>query len=311
MSRSPNKLLASLSPGEYRRIAPRLRTTTLKNGSPLPDCGRGRVYFPGTGVCSILSRMFDGTTIEVAAVGNEGAVGLPALGSEFTHATTYVQVADGTLQYMALPAFEDLTSNSELGQAVDRFCAEFTRSVMQLVACNRLHPIEARCARWILLTHDRLGRANFELTQPFLAMALGAKSGDELASVMTRFSESSLVKYDVASLTVIDLIGLRHASCRCYKSLKIDGQKLVARDEHPVNRIDRDNVVPLHRSVNVCTVCGLARAVPHKTLDECLRAVDAELRTVTDRARRLLSQRLNIVHQSLAKYEKFRSRQPS
>jgi hypothetical protein len=308
VSRSPNKLLASLSSAEYRRIAPRLRASRLTNGSPLPDCGRGRVYFPGTGACSILSRMANGSTIEVAAVGNEGAVGLPALGSQLSNAT-YVQVTDGTLQSMSLHMFEDLASNSELGHAVDRFCAEFTRSVMQLVACNRLHPIAARCARWILLTYERVGRANFELTPPFLAMAIGAHA-DELAHVMARFAVNGLVKQDGTSLTVLDSIGLRRASCRCYKALRIEAQILFARDGQPVDRVHRDNVVPM-RGMNTCTVCGIARNLPHKTLDECLRAIDVELRTTTRRATQLMHQRGNIVDQSLQKYEKFRKRRPS
>src|SRR5262245_42844910 len=107
MSRLANRLLASLSAKEYRRIAPRLQTLRLNSGGALPQCGRGRVYFPTSGVSSIQSRMADGTTIEVASVGREGVVGIPALGSQLS-AATYLHVSHGSIQYMALPVFEAL-----------------------------------------------------------------------------------------------------------------------------------------------------------------------------------------------------------
>jgi hypothetical protein len=219
----PNKLLASLSSGEYGRIATRLQSLNLSNGSVLPHCGRARVYFPGSGACSVLSRMSDGTTIEVASVGNEGGVGLPAVGSQFTQCS-YVQVAHGALQYMAMSTFEQLSSNSEFGEVVERYSAEFMRSVMQLVACNRMHTIDARCARWILLTHERVRRARFELTQPFLAMAIGARP-DDLSRAIVRLTEAGALRHDGASVTIVDPIALRRASCQCYDALKAEEVK--------------------------------------------------------------------------------------
>ena len=143
-----------------------------------------------------MSRMSDASTIEVASVGSEGIVGVPILGGQLS-AGPYLQVSHGTVQYMALNVFESFCHGSELGRAVDRFCGTFMKSVMQLIACNRLHPMEARCARWILWTHERLGRAQFELTQPFLGMAIAAHP-EELSGFMVRLAGERILRYDSA-----------------------------------------------------------------------------------------------------------------
>ncbi len=249
--------------------------------------------------------MTDGTTIEVASVGSEGVVGLPALGSQFTSGS-YLHVSHGTLQYMALNVFERFCAQTELGHAVGQFCGAFTQSVMQLVACNRLHRLEARCARWILLTHERLRRANFELTQSFLAMAIGAKS-DELASIMVRLAERQIVKHDATSVTLLDPIALRRQACSCYPVLRKNAQAPIEsrRRAHDVG--DRANVVTM-RPLTVCTLCGLTRDYPHKTHAECLRALDADLRSVIQRAKQLTHLRGQIAFESMKKFEQFATR---
>ena len=306
MSLSPNRLLASLSPTEYRRIAPALHTTRLSNGSSLPKCGAGRVYFPGTGVCSILRRMSDATTIEVASVGGEGVVGLPALGSEIS-TSTYLQVAYGSSQYMRADVFRNLCQGSELGWAVDRFCGVFTRSVMQLVACNRLHAPASRCARWLLLTHVRLGRARFELTQPFLAMAVGI-TPDELVRLMVRLAENGVVKHDAGTVTIVDPIALRRAACSCYGVLN----EILSAPPHASPAAERPdaNVLPM-RPVNVCTLCGLTRNSPHKTHVDCLRAIDAEIRSQIARTRELTQRRAQVALESMEKFQKLSTRRRS
>jgi CRP-like cAMP-binding protein len=284
-----------------------VHTVSLGNGNLLPLCARGRVYFPGSGACSILSRMSDGSTIEVASVGNEGAVGVPALGCHLTE-SSYVQVAHGTLEYMAMSTFEEVCSDSEFGHVVDRYCAEFMRSVMHLVACNRMHSVEARCARWILLTYDRIQRAKFELTQPFLAMAIGTKH-DEVSRLMSHMSERGVVKHDGDFVTIVDPIALRRVSCRCYETLRAGLDiPLVFRHRSPERRPSRghkDNVVAMP-NIPVCSLCGLGRNYPHKTFEECLRVIDLELRDTTALAKQLLRRRQAISHQWMEKYDKFR-----
>jgi hypothetical protein len=306
VSRSPNRLIASLSPDEYRRIAPALRTARFTHGSALPLCGGERVYFPGTGVCSILRRMSDATTIEVASVGSEGAVGLPALG-DCANDLTYLQVSYGSSQYMTVERLLTLSEGSEFGEALDRFCGVFTRSVMRLVACNRMHEPAARCARWLLLTHERVGRAHFELTQPFLAMAIGIPS-NELSRLMAQLAFLGTVKHDASTLTIVDLIALKRMACSCYGIMK--NMLAVPMEAEIAVATTTGNVLPM-RPLNVCTLCGLIRNAPHRTHFDCLRAVDAEIRGCIQRAKELTSVRAQIAVESMTKFDKLLVRRQS
>ena len=253
---------------------------------------------------SILSRMDDGTTIEVASVGSEGIIGVPALGSQLGIGS-YMQVSHGTVQYMSLNVFEAMCAGSELGRAVDQFSGIFMDSVMQLVACHRFHDLGARCARWLLLAHERLQRANFELTQPFLAMAVGAKP-DELVAVMVRLTEQNTIKYDAASVTVIDAIALRRVACPCYPLLRKNSGTAI-RVRPSVERSRVANVVQM-KPATMCTLCGLTRDYPHQSHTECLRAIDSELRMLIGRAKTLTKQRGLIVAESMQRFERFRRR---
>ena len=207
---------------------------------------------------------------------------------------------------MALNVFDSLCVHSELGRAVDQFCGTFMQSVMQLVACNRLHPMEARCARWLLLMHERLGRARFELTQTFLAMAIGA-SPDALADAMARLAQQRIVKHDGATITVIDAIGLRRHACGCYVVLK---KNAVSFARVPPRKTSSANVVRMRPST-MCTLCGLTRDYPHKTHAECLRALDADLRALITRAKDLSNMRRQIATESMERFDKLLNRRPS
>jgi len=307
MSRLSNRLLASLSSQEYRRIAPRLNTLRLSSGSTLPQCGRSRVYFPTSGMSSILSRMSDGTTIEVASVGNEGVVGVPALGSQLSN-VTYLHVSHGSIQYMTLGSFESLSARSEFGLAVDQYCARFMQAVMQLSACTKAHRLEARCARWILVAHERLQRVRFEVSQPFLAMALGVEP-NALAIFMARLNDQKILKHDGASITVLDPIGLRRRSCNCQASFaRLLEFPRIKTQRPPVRH--RARVLSMYPP-NVCTVCGLTRDYPHKTHVECLRAIADDLRGHMARAKELNTLRGQITVESFRKYEKFLHRKES
>ena len=161
MPQSANKLLAALPRREYQRLRPLLRTLHLPAETGLPHCGQTRVYFPGTGLCSIINKMADGSGIEVACIGSEGIVGFNALAGESpAERNGFVQVADGTVEYMPAVFFErELARNGHFREVVDRFCQSFLETVIQAVACNRLHTTDQRCCRWLLSVHDRSGAA--------------------------------------------------------------------------------------------------------------------------------------------------------
>ena len=281
MPQSPNNVLAALPAGEYRRIRPLLRTLSLSAEAPLPHCGATRVYFPGSGLCSIMNRMADGSVIEIACVGKEGLIGLSALAGEFpAERNGFVQVGDGTVQYMPLTLFErELARNGTLRGVVDRFCHAFLETMVQSVACNRLHTFQERCARWLLSAHDRLGRARFELKARFLARAMGTKTAD-VAGVLANLEKLGVIRYDDTSVTILDAVGLRRLACRCYEVMRRGYTLAVPVARKPPDKEASDaraRILPMRAVAGTCTLCGSTARVPHKNGHDCIVALDEEI----------------------------------
>src|SRR5437762_3342412 len=176
---SGNKLLAALPAVDYRRILPELRTIHVAAGDKLGECGATRVYFPCSGICSVRSEMEDGRRIEVAAVGNEGLVGFASITGDIPLKRSFVQMTDGFAQYMPLASFErEIARGGPLSMQVERFSRVFLEFAIQLAACNRLHSLQERYCRWLLMTSDRAQRPRVALKPVQVAGALGAKRQD-------------------------------------------------------------------------------------------------------------------------------------
>ncbi len=297
MSQPANKLLAALPVGEYRRIEPLLRTVSLAGEAPLPHCGQTRVYFPGSGLCSIITQMGNGSVIEVACVGSEGIVGLSALAGECPPGqNTFVQVGDGTVQYMPMVLFDrEIARNGELRYGVDRFCHSFLETIIQSIACNRLHAFRDRCCRWLLAAHDRLGRARFELKPRFLARAMGVRNS-EVAEVLVSLEAQGVIKYDRNSVIVADAIGLRRQACRCYETMK-PGYAPVAleRKASAPPAATSARILPIRPGVGACTLCGSSTNAPHRTGHECILALDQEIATLTRKTHSLRKYRAQLL----------------
>jgi CRP-like cAMP-binding protein len=296
---SPNKLLAALPRDEYRKLTPFLRSVSLPNESALPHCGHTRVYFPGSGACSITNTMSDGSIIEIASIGNEGMVGLSTLaGDSPPRRNAYLQVGDGTAQYMPLLLFErELARDGPLRDVVDRYCAVFLESMIQSVACNRLHTLQERCCRWLLTTHDRLRRARFELSQRFLARALGVRTS-ELAAVTMTLGQLGLIKQDAGTVTITDAVGLKRLACKCYGALsRAYGDRVPGPGggEHARVHAKSAKVLPIRADGMTCTLCGSSLKVPHKSSHDCILAIDAELIALTEKSHRLRKYRAQLL----------------
>jgi Crp-like helix-turn-helix domain len=307
---SPNKLLAALPKKEYARLLPQLRTVRLANDAVLPHCGETRVYFLGTGVCSITNSMADGALIEIASVGSEGLVGLTSLTGEAPHRRhRFLHVSEGTAQWMPLLVFEhELVREGPLRELVERFCRVFLESMIQAVACNRLHSLHERCARWLLTTHDRLGRARFEMGSRTLARVLGVKP-TELEAVVMKFEQLGLIKRDDRTFTVFDALGLRRLACPCYRALKRGySEPLPADDQKP----GKPSPSPPARPAKIlsmrppgdttCMLCGCTLRVPHKSTYECILALDTEIASLFVRAKSLRKIRKDLLSRRLAMY---------
>ena len=218
-SRPSNHLLAAL-PGEvFARVAPalsaiplKLRMILHKAGSPVRD-----VYFPGGGFCSMLTVMNDGRMVEVATVGREGVVGISgALNDDPSPTLSMVQAEMSTCYRMTAAAFRaEMGRHGHFYNLMTRYAEAYVGVITQAVACNAIHSVEQRLARWLLLAHDRLEKNEFPLTQEFVAMMLGA-SRPTVTIVAGTLQKAGLITYHRGRVSILDRPKLESASCECY-----------------------------------------------------------------------------------------------
>ena len=226
------RLLARLAPADYDALLPRLEPVAHERGTVLyePDGPLPHVYFPHTNVASIIRIMTDGRRVEVGTTGHEGMVGLPVfLGAETTPFQCVVQIP-GSSWRMRATTLRDLASRSPaLRSILQRYTQYLYDQAALSVACNRLHSVDERCARWLLMTHDRVGLASqFALTQEFLAIMLGVRRAS-VSLAAEALQRDGRIRYHRGSITVVDREGLESASCECYGSDRSDYERLLGR----------------------------------------------------------------------------------
>jgi CRP-like cAMP-binding protein len=182
------------------------------------------VYFPITGVISILVGDSEGADVELATVGNEGAVGITAaLGVSRAPGRAVVQVP-GQAILLSRKQFQDaLRTEEELSQSTQRYIYLFIRQVMQSGACNRLHTAVERCARWLLMAHDRAGTDEFRITQGFIAEMMGARRA-EVNLALAQFRQAGAVDFKYRNIRILDRRHLETFSCKCYELLREEEQ---------------------------------------------------------------------------------------
>ncbi len=224
-----NRILAALAPSERNRLRPHLEfiDTELKQVLFNVDVPIEYVYFPENIVVSVLGVMPDGTAVEVATVGREGVVGLPVfLGAEKMSAQALVQVTGKSFRIRAETFREQLQRLPRLRELLNRYTQALFTLIAQGSACNRLHSVEERCARWLLQTRDRVGRSTFPLTQQFLSQMLGVRRAgvSEAASVL---QAEGLLRYQRGVITILDEDGLMAAACECYAIVQSEFDRLL------------------------------------------------------------------------------------
>lgn len=181
-----------------------------------PNRPIAHVYFPQTCVISVHTRMRDGIAVEIAAVGREGMVGLPLLlGGKTTPATAFCQISGQSLRIEAEAFRAAMAVSPHFRAVLLRYTQALLTRVSQSAACNRVHSIEERCARWLLSTHDSVDGEFFELTQEFLAEMLGVRRPrvSVAAGILQR---AGLIRYSRGRVQIVDRAGLEDASCECY-----------------------------------------------------------------------------------------------
>ena len=192
-----NRLLASLPSEEYERLAPHLEFVSLDLKQELyqPNVAIEFVYFPLAGVVSLLSQTAEGDLIEVATAGNDSMVGLPVfLGATQIPGVAMVQVLGDALRMRTEDFRTQVTPGTVLYQRLHRYTQALFNFISQSVLCNRVHSLEQRCCRWLLLTHDRVGSDEFSLTHEFLSQMLGVRRAG-VSEVAAKLQNASFLSY--------------------------------------------------------------------------------------------------------------------
>ena len=230
VSSERNSLLRALAPADYQklmehavRVPLRLRQDLIEPGEPMRY-----VWFPQSGLLSIVNDMDDGkTSIEVGVIGREGMAGLPIFhGHKTQPCRILVQVAgEGT----RIPA-DEFEAVIPRAPSLERMLHTFTLALMnqasQQVACNRLHTLEQRCAKWLLTTHDQMDSQELPLTQEFLAIMLGVRRPGVTVAAQS-LQDAGVIQYRRGRISVTNREGLESVACECYRRIRDDYERLL------------------------------------------------------------------------------------
>ncbi|HYS58179.1 MAG TPA: Crp/Fnr family transcriptional regulator [Burkholderiales bacterium] len=215
-------MLAALPRRQYQRLLTGLESVALTFGEVLYEPGERirHVYFPSDSLVSLLTLVDDHLALEVGMVGREGMVGVPlALGRDVSPVRALVQ-GSGTAMRMKSARFsEEIRKSPQLQQGVNRYTGALMAQVTQTAACNRFHVVEARLARWLLMTRDRVQLDEFRLTHEFLGHMLGVRRvGVTMAA--RALQKRKLIRYSRGKIRILDRRGLERAACSCYELVK-------------------------------------------------------------------------------------------
>ena len=230
-----NRLLALLPDEELARLEPLLAMVDGRDHDEIYEPGQEvrRAYFPLTAVLSLIVIDADGRGIEMATVGREGVVGLAgALQGGSMIGETVQQIAGR----MAAIDIEDLREEVErrgvLSRVIERYTVALISQIGQGVLCNRHHSRDARAARWLLASHDRVGRDQFVLTQDFLAVMLGL-TRPQVSMAAAGLRRAGFITYSRGRMEILDRAGLEAAACPCYGLIQAEFARLLGEPGGP------------------------------------------------------------------------------
>ena len=227
-----NRLLAACGAPAAAVLFKNISEVSLTVGRILAEPGDRveQVYFPTSGVVSIVTLLEDGRKVESLTVGREGAVGLlAAFGKSTALQRSIVQIAGAALRIGVEPLRAAAAEHPAILDVVIRY-AQFTEAQLhQSAACNAVHNIEARLCRWLLTCQDRTGDHVLSLTQEFLAMMLGVQRTSVTMAAQT-LHRHGLIEYRRGRITVLDRAGMEQASCECYRTIEAIYASVFAED---------------------------------------------------------------------------------
>ena len=228
-TQSRNRILAALPSDEYERLQPQLKRTELTHGIVLYETGGPveHVYFPVNALISLVVPMEDGSAVEVGLVGNDGMSGMSALiGEAMSTDRAIVHIPGGAVRASLAVIKEEFGRGGVLHELLLRYMIAHLKLVAQTLACNAMHTVEKRLARWLLICKDRVASDDLKLTQEFIAEMLGTRRAT-VSVAASALQTEGLIEYRRGNIRILDQRGLEEFSCECYKVVKEETGRLL------------------------------------------------------------------------------------
>ena len=217
-----NRLLAALPKNEYQELLPDLEEFPLVFGELIYRRGAvvRHVYFPTSGIVSLLADVDDGGSLEVGIVGREGMAGMSAFMGVKTSPNRALVQGAGVALRMKATTLQKLTDNhGGLSRLLRRYTYSLWTQLSQSAICNSYHPIDARLARWLLMTRDRMESNEFLITQDFLSSMLGVRR-EGVNKAAGKLQQQRLIRYTRGTLTILKPADLAAVTCKCYRIIR-------------------------------------------------------------------------------------------
>lgn len=227
---SQNRLLAALPGKEYERLAPDLQRVSFEQGEVLYEANENieYAYFPLDGVTSMLVTTQNGASVEVGLVGREGFAGFqPLLGMKSAPNSAIIQLPGRALKINSAKLKKEFDRGGPLQVLLHRQIQAQIVQMSQGAACNRLHEVNERLSRWLLMMHDRAESDRLPLTHEFLSQMLGANRAT-VSLTAGIFQQAGLIKYVRGTVTILNREGLENLACECYGVVKAEFDRSLA-----------------------------------------------------------------------------------
>lgn len=228
----PNRLLAALPAKEYQRLLPEFETVTFKFAQIIykPGDTIKHVYFPNDSIVSLLAAENHHASLEVGMIGNEGMTGISVfMGVNTSRTLALVQGAGSAVRMKSAVLRQESDHVGVFHRLLHRYSHSLLTQMSLASACNRFHTLNARLARWLLMTQDRIGSDEFRLTQEFMSNMLGVRR-EGVNKVAGNLQRGKLISYSRGHMEILNRSGLEKLSCECYRIIKKDSEFSLGKD---------------------------------------------------------------------------------